>query len=688
MKQHLTITFIFIIALLCNSVNVNAQSGITPKTLCEELQKGIFTIKKKTAVYTNLEGEERTNMLSFLKESSLKISKKGKLGKKNTISLLLVEKSEELPSPESYQLSITPAKITISATNGAGLFYGVQSLLQLANQNEDSRIIKLPALLIKDTPRFGYRGLHLDVSRHFLSKEFIKKQIDMMAYYKLNRFHWHLVDGAGWRIEIKKYPLLTDSAAWRPYDTWKEWNRNGKLYCTKENPKAKGGYYTQEDIKEVVAYAQSRFITVIPEIEMPGHSEEVLAVFPELSCSGKPYVDSDFCIGNDSTFTFLENVLTEVMELFPSKYIHIGGDEATKKGWKTCPKCQARMSGENLKNVDELQSYMIHRIERFLNDHGRKLLGWDEILQGGLAPDATVMSWRGEQGGIAAAKAGHQAIMTPGEFCYFDAYQDDPSSEPKAIGGFLPLKKVYSYNPVPDSLSSEEKKLILGVQANVWAEYIPTPEHMEYMIYPRLLALSEVAWTAPERKSYTDFHERALKAVTFLESRGYNTFHLKDEVGERPVSLVRENHLAVGKKVIYANKYYHNYTAGGDSALVDGLRGGWAYADHRWQGFIGKDLDVTIDLGSSMTVHSINADFMQIIGPGVWMPRNVKIFVSEDGITFTPLKQIDNDVPENKEELIYRDFGWEGNAVARYIHYVAHPNNKGGFIFTDEIIVK
>lgn len=690
MKRNRTNILILLIVFLCSGGKLAAQLHITPKPLVEELQKGTFILNKKTVLYTNLKDEERNNMLNFLKESPLKLFKIGKSGKKNSVNLLLVEKTADYPSAESYQLSITPKQITISATDGAGLFYGVQSLLQLVNQNEGLKTKILPAVLIKDTPRFSYRGLHLDVSRHFFTKNFIKKQLDMMAYYKLNRFHWHLTDGAGWRIEIKKYPLLTDSAAWRPYKTWKEWHRNGRKYCTINNPKAEGGYYTQEDIKEVVAYAQSRFITVIPEIEMPGHSEEVLAVYPELSCSGKPYVDSDFCIGNDSTFTFLENVLTEVMALFPSKYIHIGGDEASKKGWKTCAKCQARMTNENLKNVDELQSYMIHRIEKFLNANGRKLLGWDEILQGGLAPDATVMSWRGEQGGITAAKAGHQAIMTPGSHCYFDAFQDDPSTQPEAIGGFLPLQKVYSYNPVPDSLTVDQKNLILGVQANLWTEYVPTPEHAEYMIYPRLLALAEVAWTAPELKSYPDFHARALKAVNFLESRGYHPFRLKNEVGERPVSLHKVNHLAVGKKITYNSKkkYYYNYTAGGDSALVDGFRGGWSYGDHRWQGIIGTDLDVTIDLGASMPILSIGADFMQLIGPGVWMPHDVEIKISEDGVNFTSLRKIENELPEDYERLAFREFGWQGEQTARYIQYIAHPNSKGGFMFVDEIVVK
>ncbi|BEG98977.1 glycoside hydrolase family 20 protein [Bacteroides sedimenti] len=688
MKQNRIHILILLLALLCGSREVAAQLNITPKPQFTELQKGAFTLDKKTVLYTNLKGEEKGNMLSLLQESPLKLSSAKKVNKKNSINLLLVNDSTSYSSPESYQLLVTPKQITISAKNGAGLFYGVQSLLQLINQNEGSSIKSIPALQIKDEPRLTYRGLHLDVSRHFFTKEFIKKQLDMMAYYKLNRFHWHLTDGAGWRIEIKKYPLLTDVTAWRPYNTWKEWWKNGRKYCTKDNPKAQGGFYTQEDIKDVVAYAQKRYITVIPEIEMPGHSEEVLAVYPQLSCSGKPYVNSDFCIGNDSTFTFLQDVLTEVMDLFPSKYIHIGGDEAGKSGWKTCPKCQARMQNENLKDVDHLQSYLIHRIENFLNAHGRKLLGWDEILQGGLAPDATVMSWRGEEGGIASAKAGHQAIMTPGAYCYFDAYQDAPNSEPEAIGGFLPLQKVYSYNPVPDSLTAEQKKLIMGVQANLWTEYVPTPEHAEYMIYPRLLALAEVGWTAPENKSYPEFRQRALKAVDFLESRGYHPFQLKNEVGERPASLVKENHLAVGKKITYKEPYYPGYTAGGDSALVNGWRGGWTYGDRRWQGIINHNLDVVIDLGATMPVKSISATFMQLIGPGVWMPHDVEIKVSEDGVNFTTLKQIANEVPEDYERLALRDFGWEGSTTARYVEYIARPNSKKGFLFVDEIIVK
>ena len=302
-----------------------------------------------------------------------------------------------MPSPESYTLSVTPQQILIRATSGAGLFYGMQTLLQLA-QPSGAGSYSIASVEIEDTPRFAYRGLMLDVSRHFSTKEFIKKQIDALAYYKINRLHLHLTDAAGWRLEIKKYPLLTEFAARRTDPTRKQWWNGGRKYVRFDAPGAYGGYYTRDDIREILEYARQHYITVIPEIEMPSHSEEVLAAYPQLSCSGEPYKNSDFCVGNEETFTFLENVLTEVMELFPSEYIHIGGDEAGKSAWKTCPKCQKKMKDEHLANVDELQSYLIHRIEKFLNNHGRHLLGWDEILQGGIAPNATVMSWRGEEG--------------------------------------------------------------------------------------------------------------------------------------------------------------------------------------------------------------------------------------------------------------------------------------------------
>ena len=589
---------------------------------------------------------------------------------------------------ESYQLSITGKGISVVAPSAAGLFYGFQSLLQLAEQEADGTF-SFPLIEIKDSPRFSYRGLHLDVSRHFRTKEFLKKQLDAMARYKLNRFHWHLTDGAGWRLEIKRYPELTEQAAYRPYPNWKAWWKGGRKYCTKDAPGADGGYYTQEDAREIVEYARQRHITVIPEIEMPGHSEEVLAVFPHLSCSGKPYVNSEVCIGNEDTFTFLQNVLLEVMEIFPSEYIHIGGDEANMDSWKKCPLCQKRMKQEGLADVKELQSYLIHRMEKFLNEHDRQLLGWDEILEGGLAPRATVMSWRGEEGGIKAAKAGHDVIMTPGGFCYLDSYQDAPTTQPEAIGGYLTLEKVYFYDPIPEVLTKEGADYIQGVQANVWAEYITTAEHMEYMVYPRLLALAEVAWTQPDKKNWEHFHRCALKEVKWLQDNGYHPFDLSKEVGERPEAAIPVEHLGLMKTVKYTSPYAPQYTAGGDSALVDGLRGGWTYGDKRWQGFLNTDMDITVDLGEMKEISSIAAEFMQLSGPYVWLPREVIISISEDGNTFTEQARLHTDVPTTEDRLVFRTYEWDGKVSARYVRYQALSNGiEGGWLFTDEIVIK
>ena len=541
--------FLWVLGMCLTAHSLKAQSVI-PVPLKMEQGTGCFLLSENTKLYINLQGLEAQLLENCLQALPVHLKKGKKKDTQNILSLSITEKNHQLPSPESYTLSVTPQQILIRATSGAGLFYGMQTLLQLA-QPSGAGSYSIASVEIEDTPRFAYRGLMLDVSRHFSTKEFIKKQIDALAYYKINRLHLHLTDAAGWRLEIKKYPLLTEFAAWRTDPTWKQWWNGGRKYVRFDAPGAYGGYYTQDDIREILEYARQHYITVIPEIEMPSHSEEVLAAYPQLSCSGEPYKNSDFCVGNEETFTFLENVLTEVMELFPSEYIHIGGDESGKSAWKTCPKCQKRMKDEHLANVDELQSYLIHRIEKFLNNHGRHLLGWDEILQGGIAPNATVMSWRGEEGGIAAVTSGHRAIMTPGAYCYLDSYQDAPYSQPEAIGGYLPLKKVYSYNPVPASLTAEQAKLVYGVQGNLWVEYIPTPEHVEYMIYPRILALAETAWSAPERKSWPDFHTRALSAVADLQAKGYHPFDLKKEIGSRPESLQPVSHLALGKKVIY-----------------------------------------------------------------------------------------------------------------------------------------
>ena len=687
-KEYTKVCLFLCILGMCFHAHPILAQSVIPVTLKMEQGTGSFLLSEKTKLYTNLQGGEAELWENYLKALPVQLKEARMKDRKQMLFLLITPKTTQLPSPESYTLSVTSQRIEIRATSGAGLFYGMQTLLQLM-QPASTGSYSVPSVEIEDTPRFAYRGLMLDVSRHFSTKEFIKKQIDALAYYKINRLHLHLTDAAGWRLEIKKYPLLTDFAAWRTDPTWKKWWNGGRKYLRYDEPGASGGYYTQDDIREILEYARQHYITVIPEIEMPSHSEEVLAAYPQLSCSGEPYKNSDFCVGNEETFTFLENVLTEVMELFPSEYIHVGGDEAGKSAWKTCPKCQKRMKDEHLANVDELQSYLIHRIEKFLNNHGRRLLGWDEILQGGIAPNATVMSWRGEEGGIAAVTSGHHAIMTPGAYCYLDSYQDAPYSQPEAIGGYLPLKKVYAYDPVPASLTAEQAKLVYGVQGNLWVEYIPTPEHVEYMIYPRMLALAEVAWSAPERKSWPDFHTRALSAVADLQKKGYHPFDLSKEIGSRPESLQPVSHLALGKKVTYNSSYSPHYPAQGNTALTDGIRGDWTYGDGSWQGFISDNrLDVTIDMEKETPIHSVTAAFMQVVGAEVFLPETVIISISDDGINFTELQKQHFEV--SKETPIrFTDISWQGEAKGRYVRYQAQAGSEfGGWIFTDEIIVK
>ena len=658
--------------------------SIIPVPLKADIQGGAFTVNEQTQLWVEAPEADKQILQEYLAASPLKLALASEMPNSNVIVLKQVSELPGVQRAEGYVLTATDKAVEVQATTGAGLFYGVQTLLQMAGDNN-----RVALGTITDEPRFEYRGMMLDVSRHFFGLDFVKKQIDAMAYYKLNRLHIHLTDAAGWRIEIKKYPRLTNFAAWRTGKTWKEWWNGDRKYVEEGSEGAEGGYFTQDQCREIVEYAKKHYITVIPEIEMPSHSEEVLTAYPELSCTHVPYKQADFCVGNEKTFEFLENVLLEVMEIFPSEYIHVGGDEASKQSWKTCPLCQARMKKEGLKDVDELQSYLIERMEKFLNKHGRNLLGWDEILEGGLAPNATVMSWRGVEGGLKAIEGGHRAIMTPGAYCYFDSYQDAPHTQPEAIGGYLPLKKVYSYDPIPETFTPEQAKLMYGVQANLWAEYIPTPEHLEYMIYPRILALAEVAWSAVANKNYEDFHGRALKAVDELRAKGYNTFDLKNEVGNRPGADKPVEHLGIGKKVTYAegHNYYSGYTAGGDDALVNGILGGWSYSDQLWQGFL-KNIDLTIDLEKETPIKNVTADFMQICGPGVFMPKQVIISVSNDGKEFTELAKIDHQVVKD-DAVTFKAFGWEGEANARYVRYQAEiDRNFGGFLFVDEIIIK
>lgn len=511
-----TFTFLlFLLILLSFSQN---NIAFIPKPQNTLVGKGSFYINAKTYI----QADENSFEANYLKEAiqiqtglHLKITSKN--NSKN-IQLVLLEPKIANFNKEQYEIVVSDTKIIISALTNQGLFYGIQTLLQMV-PFEKKNEIAIPWIKISDAPKYAWRGMHLDVCRHYFPISFIKKYIDYLAHYKMNTFHWHLTEDQGWRIEIKKYPKLTEVGAWR------NGSMVGRYDDQKFDDKRYGGFYTQEEIKEVVAYASQRHITIVPEIEMPGHSLAALAAYPELSCTGGPFevgkkwgVFDDVYCPKEETFTFLENVLSEVMALFPSEYIHIGGDECPKTRWKSCAHCQKIIKEKGLKDEHELQSYFIQRVEKFVNSKGRKIIGWDEILEGGLAPNAAVMSWRGTEGGIAAAKQKHYVVMTPGSHCYFDHYQGKPENEPLAIGGFTSLEKVYNFNPMPKELDLEEQKYILGAQANVWTEYILTPEQVEYMIMPRMSALAEVLWGTANPENFIDFKTRLQAQEIWLKN--------------------------------------------------------------------------------------------------------------------------------------------------------------------------
>jgi len=493
--------------------------------------EGTFTLNSGTKILINNKSEEMRNIASFLCQHLEMF-----YGIKNeAVSYSLTAHRRSIfikldPSlsagKEGYRLCVTSKGIILEASAPNGLFYGIQTIIQLmpAEKKQLSEII-MPSVEIIDSPRFAWRGLHLDVGRHFMPKEFVMKYIDYMSMHKFNTFHWHLTEDQGWRIEIKKYPKLTKVGSVRK-ETIIGHHRRSKDY----DGIPYGGFYTQDEIKEIVAYAAKRYITVVPEIEMPGHALAAIASYPEYGCTGGPYevatrwgiFDDVFCAGKDSTFNFLQDIIDEIAPLFPGKYFHIGGDECPKKRWEKCPLCQKRMRNEGLKNEQELQSYFVKRVEKCLNKNGKQMIGWDEILEGGLAPNASVMSWRGETGGIAAAKQQHYVVMTPGNYCYLCNYQADPKTEPLAIGGFISLENIYNYEPIPAELNETEAKFIIGAQANVWTEYMRTPEMVEYMTYPRAAALSEVVWSPKETRNYANFKDRMKSQIIRYNAYGLN----------------------------------------------------------------------------------------------------------------------------------------------------------------------
>jgi hexosaminidase len=522
------------------------QAPIVPRPVASQRYPGTFTLDRQTRISAQDPESRRISGLfnDFLRTAhGLTLKSAAAATQHGTSIVFTIAGSQDLP-PEGYRLTIEPNRVRVVG-RPAGLFYGMQTLTQLLPVRATPPL-RVPALEITDHPRFGYRGMLLDVARHFLPVEYIKRFLDLMAQYKMNMFHWHLTDDQGWRIEIKRYPKLTEVGSHR-----RETIKLQFFYPYIGDGVPHGGYYTQEQIKEIVAYARARHITVVPEIEMPGHAVAALASYPELACTPGPFevsttwgVHQDVFCPKEETFRFLEGVLTEVAALFPGPYVHIGGDEVPKDRWKESPVAQAVIRREGLKDEEELQSYFIRRIGKFLHSKGKRLIGWDEILEGGLAPDAIVMSWRGEGGGIAAAREKHQVIMTPTGYCYFDYGQGDPDREPLNIGGRVTLDTVYSYNPIPKELRPDAERYVLGAQGNMWLEYQKTPESVDYMVFPRMLALSEVVWSPLDRKDYEDFLQRLPVHLSRLEKQGVG-FRIPEPRGLQDFYTVSDEHAVV-----------------------------------------------------------------------------------------------------------------------------------------------
>ncbi|MCU0370804.1 MAG: glycoside hydrolase family 20 protein [Bacteroidales bacterium] len=708
-----------------------------------EMQSGKFTFSSKTDIIYYSEDDE-VRLVAEALQSGLSefigkpLAIRQESGKQpgNSVSLRLDRALSRDLGNEGYKLSVRSSMIEITAPKPAGLFYGVQTIFQLLPpvffDDPDSLAgekpeLEVPCLEMTDMPSFSWRGMHLDVSRHFFPKEFIKKYIDLIALHKMNTFHWHLTDDNGWRIEIDSYPKLTEISAWRADREGIAWN--DCLPQQPGEPATYGGFYTKEEIREIVEYARQRFITIIPEIEMPGHTSEVFAAYPEFSCSGKhvpvqtgsywPITDI-FCAGKEETFVFLEHVLDEVIELFPSEYIHVGGDEADKTQWRSCPLCQSRIRKEGLSGEDELQSYFMKRIENYLNSKGRKMIGWDEILEGGLAPDATVMSWRGFEGGIEAAQQGHKVVMCPVSHCYFDYYQAEPDFQPPAIGGLTTVRKVYSFRPAPSDLKGESRKLILGGQGNLWTEYISDPSHAEYMALPRMTALAEVLWSPEKSLNWNDFRKRL--QTQFIRFDGLNVNYCKgsgkvevsslfnkteksyalklqteasgttiyytlngnkpdrraykykkpivighdvtlnavafdgDEQLERPVEYEVVYHNILGKDIIYRSEYSDRYPGNGRSTLNDGIKGSLNFNDGYWQGFYGNNADVVIDLGEDFTYKTITTTFLLDQKKWIFIPEAVNYYFSEDGARFQKIASVTHNIPLDDNIVLSNEF--------------------------------
>lgn len=636
---------------------------------------------------------------------------------------------------EGYDLEINDKGIKIISKTDVGCFYAKNTIRQLYANGE------LPYVKIVDKPRFSHRGIMLDVSRHFFTKEEIKSILDIMSFYKLNTFHWHLTDDGGWRIEIDSYPKLTEQASYRTAWEWKQWWREGGKFVFAEEGKKFGGFYTKNDIKEIIDYASKRNITIIPEIEFPGHSREVFAAYPELCCSKKPYVQNTFCVGNDLTYVFMEKVLNEIMDLFPSPYIHIGGDETNTYYWESCPLCKSLMKKEGFDNVHSLHKYIVGRAENIINKRGRRMIGWDEIANDNLDKSSVIMSWRGEQAGLKASEKGYDVILTPLHYLYLDYFQASPTKEPLAHDGYTPLKKVFTYNPLPDSLDNEVSSHILGVQGNLWTEWISNKKHLEYMLFPRALAVAELGWSYGNMRSWEDFRDCIDNHITNLRSKGINSYTLSSDINtqieykdgkmflelncERGDVEIRYslNNDTLFEKVnkyvepievkdslvicaatfyknrrigdIYSDVFYKNKAQNkkistslkwnNEVLLIDGYLGSETYLDGSWFNFSGNQ-EFIVDLGDVMPVNKISTRWMQLCaGARRYLPEHVGFYISEDGKNYIHIKTIDKENLGESPALQYQKFEVNGEYKCRYIK-ISVESNRGG-MSVDEIIV-
>jgi len=707
--------------------------SLVPQVQKMVLGKSSFKFKRRTLlVVENAEQKLVADQFAVLFEKSAGWKLQVALGGDQGSDQVYFKTDPTLPA-EGYSLEVQKNRIEIKASQPAGFFYALQTLRQLlpreieSSQKQEKTDWLVPVISISDSPSFPWRGYMLDVSRHFFSKAEVLRMIDNLAFHKINTFHLHLTDDQGWRIEIKKYPKLTGIGAWRVDREDKPWDSRPKQVSVEKA--SYGGFYTQEDIREMVAYAQSRFVTIVPEIEMPAHVTAALAAYPQYSCTGGPFtvlpggvwpITDIYCAGNDSTFRFIEDILSEVIDLFPSKYIHIGGDEATKTEWEKCPKCKQRIKTEGLKNVGELQSYFIKRIEKFVNSRNKVLLGWDEIIEGGLPAEATVMSWRGFEGGIAAARLGHDVVMTPTSDCYIDYYQGPMDQEPLAIGGYVPLSKVYNFSPVPPELDATAAKHILGGQANLWTEYVPNFKHAEYMTFPRIAAMAEVLWSPKDVRGWDDFSHRIQSMMKRYDQMGINysksaykvsaksqynpekkqlSVSLSSELsgleihyttdGSEPntqsptytepvlidkTSVLKavsiENgspaektfsqsfniNMATAKPVKYLVPYSEYYKGTGEYTLVNGVRGSTNHADGEWQAWSGTNMAIVIDLQQATEIHTISAGSLQSAGSYIFLPKKVEFYISADGFNFNKVAEVANVVDPLSGEKQLKEF--------------------------------